>query len=35
VREIAVQHGARVAIGAGPGGRGTRVSVIFPEKGSG
>jgi hypothetical protein len=29
-----VQHGARVAIGAGPGGRGTRVSVIFPEKGS-
>ena len=34
VREIATQHGARVEIGAGPGGRGTRVSVIFPEKGS-
>jgi two-component system sensor histidine kinase QseC len=32
VREIAVQHGARVAIGAGPGGRGTRVSVIFSGK---
>jgi len=29
VREIAAQHGARVEIGAGPGGRGTRVSVIF------
>jgi two-component system sensor histidine kinase QseC len=35
VREIAAQHGARVEIGAGPAGRGTRVSVIFPEKGSG
>jgi two-component system sensor histidine kinase QseC len=29
VREIAAQHGARVEIGAGPGGRGTRVNVIF------
>ena len=35
VREIAAQHAARVEIAAGPGGRGTRVSVIFPEKGSG
>jgi signal transduction histidine kinase len=34
VREIAAQHGARVEIGAGPGGRGTRVIVIFPGKGS-
>jgi len=31
VREIAAQHAARVEIGAGPGGRGTRVSVIFPS----
>ena len=29
VSEIAAQHGARVEIGAGPGGRGTRVNVIF------
>ena len=29
VREIALQHGARVEIGAGPRGRGTRVSVVF------
>jgi signal transduction histidine kinase len=29
VREIAAQHGARVEIAARPGGRGTRVSVIF------
>ena len=31
VREIAVQHDARVAIGEGDGGRGTRVSVVFPR----
>ena len=31
VREIAAQHGARVEIAAGPGGRGTRVSVVFPN----
>jgi two-component system sensor histidine kinase QseC len=30
VREIARQHGARAEIGSGPGGRGTRVSVVFP-----
>ena len=29
VREIASQHGASVEIGAGDGGRGTRVSVLF------
>jgi two-component system sensor histidine kinase QseC len=30
VREIAAQHGARVQIGEGDGGRGTRVTVTFP-----
>jgi two-component system sensor histidine kinase QseC len=30
VREIAAQHGARVEIADGDGGRGTRVSVAFP-----
>jgi two-component system sensor histidine kinase QseC len=29
VREIAAEHGARVALGEGEGGRGTRVSVTF------
>ncbi|HEU5179072.1 MAG TPA: ATP-binding protein, partial [Burkholderiales bacterium] len=31
VREIAAEHGARVVLGAGDGGRGTRVSVTFGE----
>ena len=31
VREIAAEHGARVALGEGDGGRGTRVSVTFGE----
>ena len=30
VEEIAVQYGAQVSIGAGAGGRGTRVQVVFP-----
>jgi signal transduction histidine kinase len=30
VREIAAQHGARVDIGEGKRGRGTRVAVLFP-----
>jgi two-component system OmpR family sensor kinase len=30
VREIAAQHGARVAIGTGEDGRGTCVTVSFP-----
>ena len=34
VREIALSHGARVEIGSGPSGRGTRIRVVFPEKGS-
>jgi two-component system sensor histidine kinase TctE len=31
VREIAHQHGAAVAVSAGVGGRGTQVTVSFPE----
>ncbi len=33
VREIAVTHGAEMRVEAGRDGRGTRVSVIFPDKG--
>jgi two-component system sensor histidine kinase TctE len=31
VREIAELHGAHAALGEGPGGRGTRVSIAFPR----
>jgi signal transduction histidine kinase len=31
VREIAARHGARVELGEGDGGRGTRVAVTFPK----
>lgn len=34
VREIAERHGARVEIGPGPGGTGTRVQVAFPGTGA-
>ena len=33
VREIAVTHGAEMRVDSGPSGRGTRVSVLFPDKG--
>ncbi|MBQ5950276.1 HAMP domain-containing sensor histidine kinase, partial [Massilia sp. ST3] len=34
VRDIAAAHGARVELGDGPGGRGTRVAVRFPRTAS-
>jgi two-component system sensor histidine kinase TctE len=33
VREIAVTHGAEMRVDSGTNGRGTRVSVFFPDKG--